>query len=131
MIICIDFDGTIVDHCFPEIGEPVPGAIQWMKRLNSYGAKLILYTMRSDSRRFPTALTEALEYLRENGVELYGVNENPTQLSWTDSPKVYGDVYVDDAALGCPLVLPKRFNRPCVDWGKVGPELERMWLSGK
>ena len=131
MIICIDFDGTIVDHCFPEIGKPVPGAIQWMKRLNSYGAKLILYTMRSDSNRFPAALSEAVHYLRENGVELYGVNENPTQFSWTDSPKVFGDVYVDDAALGCPLIFLKGFNRPCVDWGKVGPELERMWLSRK
>ncbi len=129
MIICIDFDGTIVDHCFPEIGEPVPQAIQWMKKLNTYGAKLILYTMRSDSIRFRTALSDAVEYLKKNGVRLYGVNENPTQRSWTDSPKVYADVYVDDAALGCPLIFPKGFNRPCVDWTKVGPELERMWLS--
>jgi len=25
MYICIDFDGTIVDHRFPEIGPPAPG----------------------------------------------------------------------------------------------------------
>jgi hypothetical protein len=129
MIICIDFDGTIVDHSFPEIGKPVPGAITWMKRLNSYGAKLILYTMRSDSKRFKTAMSDALDYLSNSGVELYGVNDNPEQHSWTDSPKVYADVYVDDAALGCPRIFPKGFNRPCVDWEKVGPELERMWLS--
>lgn len=131
MIICVDFDGTIVDHSFPGIGRPVPQAILWLKRLHSYGAKLILYTMRSDGGRYERALSDAVEYLRENGVELYGINENPTQSSWTESPKVYGDVYVDDAGFGCPLIFPKGFNRPCVDWAKVGPELERMWLAGK
>ncbi|MEE4241078.1 MAG: hypothetical protein V2I36_06405 [Desulfopila sp.] len=129
MIICVDFDGTIVDHRFPEIGAPVPGAIKWMKRLNKYGAKLILYTMRSDSALFTTALSEALEYLRKEGVELYGVNENPTQKSWTVSPKVNADVYVDDLAFGCPLIFPKGFARPCADWSEIGPELERMCLS--
>lgn len=130
MIICVDFDGTIVDHCFPEIGKPVPEAIKWLKRLNQHGAKLILYTMRSDSRIFKTALSDAVNYLESNGVELYAVNENPTQLSWTTSPKVNGDVYVDDAAFGCPLIFPEGFNRPCVDWKKVGPQLERMFLAG-
>jgi hypothetical protein len=129
MIICVDFDGTIVDHRFPEIGAPVPGAIKWLKKLNKYGAKLILFTMRSDSSLFKSALSEALEYLRKEGVELYGVNENPTQKSWTVSPKVNADVYVDDLAFGCPLIFPKGFNRPCVDWQEVGPELERMYLS--
>ena len=33
MYICIDFDGTIVDHKFPEIGQPVPGAIEWIKKM--------------------------------------------------------------------------------------------------
>ncbi len=32
MYICVDFDGTIVDHRFPEIGPPVPGALDWMKK---------------------------------------------------------------------------------------------------
>ena len=129
MIICVDFDGTIVDHNFPDIGKPVPNAIKWLKRLNQYGAKLILYTMRSDSSLFKTALSDARKYLQEAGVELYAVNENPTQGDWTTSPKVYGNVYVDDSAIGCPLIHPKGFTRPCVDWDEVGPELERMCLS--
>ncbi len=129
MVICVDFDGTIVDHQFPDIGEPVPGAIKWLKRLNSYGAKLILYTMRTDSRMFKTALSDAEKFLQDNGVELYAVNENPSQKEWTDSPKVYANVYVDDLAFGCPLIHPKGFKRPCVDWEEVGPELERMCLS--
>lgn len=129
MFICVDFDGTIVDHCFPEIGDPVPGAIKWMKRLNKYGARLILYTMRSDSKMFKTALTDARKYLQDNGVEIYAVNSNPTQKKWTTSPKVHANIYVDDLAFGCPLIHPKGFNRPCVDWEEIGPELEHICLS--
>lgn len=125
MIIGVDFDGTIVDHCFPEVGKPVPGAIKWLKRLNRYGAKLILFTMRSNSKVYTTALTDAVNFCRENSIELYAVNENPAQSEWTDSPKVYAHVYVDDAAFGCPLIQPRGFRRPCVDWEVVGPELER------
>ncbi len=129
MIICVDFDGTLVDHRFPHIGPSVPDAVKWLKRLHRCGADLILFTMRSDSSVFPTALADARKYLFEQGLEYMQVNENPAQLSWTTSPKIYGDVYVDDSAFGCPLIQPKGFQRPCVDWSKVGPELENRCLS--
>ena len=100
MYICVDFDGTIVDHRFPEIGKPVPEAIKWLKRIHQAGGKLILYTMRSDSERMGNLLSQAVEYLKSEGVELFGINNNPTQASWTSSPKVYGELYIDDAAFG-------------------------------
>jgi len=128
MYICVDFDGTLVDHRYPDIGEPVPGAINWLKRLYRHGARLILFTMRSDSAD-ATYLSDAVSYLEANGVKLYGINNNPDQLSWTDSPKAYGDVYIDDSAFGCPLFHPKGFARPCVDWKKIGPQLEHLVLS--
>jgi hypothetical protein len=31
MIIGIDFDGTIVEHEFPDIGAPVEHAFMWLK----------------------------------------------------------------------------------------------------
>lgn len=128
MYVCVDFDGTIVDHCFPEIGQPVPNAIKWLKRFNKYGANVILYTMRSDSQAYETALTDAVEYLKQNGVTLFDVNKNPSQDKWTTSPKVYAHVYIDDLAFGCPLIHPEGFSRPCVDWSKVGPQVEHMCL---
>ncbi len=73
--------------------------------------------MRSEER-----LIQAVEYLEENGIELYAVNENPTQHHWTKSPKIFCNLYIDDAALGCPLILPER-ARPYVDWGQVEIEL--------
>jgi len=127
MYICVDFDGTIVDHCYPEIGTEAPKALYWLKRLRDQGAKLILFTMRSDTAIGGSMLSDAVEFLTGNGIELYGVNINPDQRSWTESPKAYADIYVDDAAFGCPLIRPDGFTRPCVDWEKVGPALlERL-----
>ena len=118
MFICIDFDGTIVDHRYPDIGQPVPGALECMKDLIATGAKLILFTMRSDEQ-----LAQAVEYLESNGVTLFGVNTNPRQKTWTQSPKAYGQLYIDDAAFGCPLVSVPGFARPCVDWSEVRKHL--------
>lgn len=118
MYICVDFDGTVVDHRYPDVGEPVPHAIDYLKDWQGKGAKLILFTMRSGQE-----LEEAVQYLEGEGVELHGVNRNPDQDSWTESPKAYGHVYVDDAAFGCPKVHPLSFARPCVDWLKVGPAI--------
>ena len=121
MYICIDFDGTVVDHRFPEIGPPVPFALEWMRKFQEAGTKLILFTMRSDSGKSGDSLTSAVCYLEENGIKLFGVNRNPTQVHWTSSPRAYGQLYIDDAAFGCPLIHPDGFHRPCVDWEIVGP----------
>ena len=129
MYICVDFDGTIVDHNYPDIGKPVPGAIEWMKKWSRQGGKLILYTMRADSNAAGKVLTEARDYLREYHVQLFGVNNNPDQAEWSASPKVYGHIYVDDSAFGCPMIHPKGFKRPCVDWSRVGPEVEEILLG--
>jgi hypothetical protein len=126
MYICVDFDGTIVDHRFPEVGPPVPGALEWMSKFQAAGARLILFTMRSDGGRNGEALTAAVRYLKENGIQLYGINKNPTQVHWTSSPKAYGQLYIDDAAFGCPLIELDGFERPCVDWDIVGPGVMKM-----
>jgi hydroxymethylpyrimidine pyrophosphatase-like HAD family hydrolase len=113
-IIAVDFDGTIVTHDFPAIGSPVPMALESLIFLQKKGHKIILYTMRSDNY-----LRMAIKYLLDNGIEeLYGVNENPTQKEWTSSPKVYAHYYIDDAAVGCPIIVNKH-KRPYVDWEKI------------
>jgi len=124
MYICVDFDGTIVDHALPKIGKPVPHAIKWLKKFTEFDAKLILFTMRSDGYKFGDILSDAVNYLKENGIELYGVNENPSQNGWSNSPKPFAHIYIDDAAVGCPLIHPAGFIRPCVNWKKVGKYVE-------
>lgn len=121
MFVCIDFDGTVVKHAFPLIGEDI-GAWPWLKKAQDLGATFILFTMRSKLGAEGDYISEAVELFEKNGIKLFGVNENPTQKSWTTSPKAYAHMYVDDAALGVPLVRPWG-ERPYVDWEVVGPQL--------
>jgi hypothetical protein len=114
MIIAIDFDGTVVDHRYPEIGPPAPDAIETLHDLIKEGHQLILFTMRS-----AIPLGEAIIWFGVHGIKLWGIQYNPTQHSWSQSNKCYAELYIDDAAFGCPLIRPKGFKRPCVDWAKV------------
>jgi len=111
--ICIDFDGTMVEYKYPDLGEPVDGALETVKELIGAGHKIILHTMRAGDR-----LADAVDFLECNGITLYGVNENKSQKHWTESKKIFGNFYIDDAALGCPLVTPD-VGKPYVDWDKV------------
>ncbi len=51
------------------------------------------------------------------------VDENPAQREWTDSPKVFADLYIDDSALGCPIKFEDGIKRPFVNWVKVRQRL--------
>jgi hypothetical protein len=133
MIIGIDFDGTCVTHEFPKIGQDI-GAVPVLKWIVDHGHRLILFTMRSDVEN-PTSddydiekqggkyLSEAVQWFKDRGIPLYGINQNPSQHTWTHSPKPYCHIYIDDAALGVPLVYGKH-KRPYVDWEKVAELLE-------
>lgn len=111
MYIAVDFDGTCVTHDYPRVGKDI-GAVPVLKKLVDRGHQLILNTMRSGDE-----LADAIQWFIDNDIPLYGVNENPTQKSWTASPKVYANLYIDDAALGCPLIFDHALSiRPFVNW---------------
>jgi hydroxymethylpyrimidine pyrophosphatase-like HAD family hydrolase len=116
MIIAVDFDGTIVTHEYPEIGGDIPGALLTLREWIMKGHQIILWTMRSGEE-----LEAAVQYLEENDIELWGINENPDQIEsgWSTSNKQYAHKYVDDAAIGCPLIYPLSGARPYVDWQKI------------
>ena len=132
MIIAVDFDGTCVTHEFPEVGKDI-GAVPVLKELVKKGHKIILYTMRSHPDENNQARTlsggiisndilqDAIDWFKENEIPLWGINENPKQKEWTSSPKVYANIYIDDAALGTPLIYAKEgeLYRPYVDWNRM------------
>ena len=137
MEICIDFDGTCVTHEFPKVGKDI-GALPVLSKITDAGHNLILFTMRSDIEEVKSNdygihkqagkyLTDAVNWFKENDIKLYGININPSQTSWTKSPKAYGQLYIDDAALGCPLIYnPDISDRPFVDWVKVEEMLKTI-----
>ena len=106
MFIAIDFDGTIVKHRYPKIGEEIPFAIETLRQLTSEGHKLILWSVREGE-----LLDEAVEWCRERGLEFYAVNGNYAEEQSTHehfSRKLKADLFIDDRNLGG---LP--------DWGTI------------
>jgi len=95
--IAVDFDGTIVEHAYPEIGKEKLFAFQTLKEFNKMGANLILWTFRTGKE-----LNEAVEFCRKNGVEFYAVNKNYPEEVFDDtvSRKINADIYIDDKNAG-------------------------------
>lgn len=114
MIIAVDFDGTCVEHDYPDVGLDVEGAVETLRALTAKGHRLILFTMRSGAK-----LEAAERWFRDRKIELWAVNRNPEQREWTESTKVFADIYIDDSALGCPIMFIDGVRRPVIDWRKV------------
>lgn len=95
--IAVDFDGTIVDHMYPEIGKEKLFAFRTLKELEKRGARLILWTFRAGKE-----LDEAVEFCRKNGIEFYAVNKNyPEEIfDETVSRKIDVDIFIDDKNIG-------------------------------
>lgn len=120
--ILLDFDGTCVTHGYPKIGKDI-GAVPVLKELVNKGHNLILFTMRGSGKlsidRFGTdGLEDAVKWFENNDIKLYGIQTNPTQKHWTNSPKAHGDLIIDDTALGIPLINNPKLGK-YVNWTKV------------
>ena len=107
MTIAVDFDGTIVEHRYPEIGRELPFATQTLKMLMNDRHKLILWSVREGK-----LLEDAVEWCRKRGVEFYAVNKDYPEEDLTKSQnfsrKIKADVWIDDRNIGG---LP--------DWGTI------------
>lgn len=107
MVIGVDFDGTIVEDRYPEIGPEIPFATDTLKMLINERHRLILWTVREGRQ-----LEEALDWCRERGVEFYAVNREYPEETFNNnqhfSRKLKADVWIDDRNLGG---LP--------DWGTI------------
>ena len=119
-IIALDFDGTVVTHAYPEVGEDI-GAVAVLKELVAQEDKLILWTMRSG-----TLLEDAVAWFKKHDIPLWGINENPSQKEWTESPKLHADLLIDDSALGWPTCFLDGERRPAADWRRIREKLVRM-----
>ena len=108
MTIAVDFDGTIVEHKYPAIGQEIPFATETLKMLIKEHHRLILWSVREG-----TLLQEAVEWCRERGVEFWTVNKDYPEEEGTSnnnhfSRKIKADLFIDDRNIGG---LP--------DWGQI------------
>ena len=97
LIIAVDFDGTIVADAYPKIGKPMLFAFDTLKKLQSEGHRLILWTYRSEEK-----LEEAILFCKKNGIEFYAVNKNFPEEDYDekDSRKIHADLFIDDRNIG-------------------------------
>ncbi|HCX99160.1 MAG TPA: hydrolase [Bacteroidales bacterium] len=95
--VAVDFDGTVVENKFPDIGKPMLFAFETLKAMQQKGMLLILWTVRNGKE-----LDEAIEFCRANGVEFYAVNANypEEQFDAEVSRKIEADVFIDDRNIG-------------------------------
>ena len=97
LIIAIDFDGTIVEDAYPNIGKPMIFAFETMKKLQSEGHRLILWTYRNDKK-----LQEAVDFCKQQGLEFYAINKSYTEEEFDGniSRKINATFFVDDRNIG-------------------------------
>jgi hypothetical protein len=104
MIIAVDFDGTIVENRYPEIGHEQPFAVETLVRLQQEGQhQLILWTSREGD-----LLDEAVAWCRKHGLVFYAVNQSNPEEEEQEPRKLVADLFIDDRNLGG---LP--------DWGLI------------
>ena len=98
MIIAVDFDGTLHDGEYPNIGEPLKDAVTVMRQLHDEGHTLIIWSCRAGA-----AYDEMIRWLEGMEIPFDCVNEqDPDNMAayGNDTRKVYADVYIDDHNIG-------------------------------
>ena len=105
MIISTDFDGTLCEHKFPEIGKPYTEIINYLIQYKKEGHKIILWTCREGQK-----LQEAIQWCKEQGLEFDAINENVPERKNQDYAirKIYADIYLDDRNINPLDILKKR-----------------------
>lgn len=121
-VIAVDFDGTIVEHAYPEIGETMHYAFETLKALQAEGHRLILWTYRTGSY-----LDEAVEFCRQNGIEFYAANENfvgEMAEGGEYSRKLNAQIFIDDRNVGGFLGWLEIWNMLHPDGGSFSHQLK-------
>ena len=98
MIFAIDFDGTICENSYPEIGKEIPGAIDTIKKISEYRT-IILWTCRAGEE-----LKNAIDFCKSKGLVFDHINENTLRRIdeyGSDSRKISADFYIDDKSIFC------------------------------
>ena len=128
MKIYLDFDGTVVEHYFPEIGAENPHAIKVSARLQAAGHEVVLNTYRADIDM--QHVQEALDFIHsfdeiKKPIEKFLPKKLEPRSFDLDVAKESNQLYIDDIATGIPtrrnIVLE---HGMMVDWLELERKLE-------
>lgn len=109
LTIAVDFDGTIVEDQYPNIGKPKLFAFDTLRKLQENGHRLILWTYRNGK-----TLDDAVQFCKENGVQFYSINKSFPEEKFEPkySRKINADIFIDDRNIGGLL-----------EWGQIYQKL--------
>ena len=96
-IIAVDFDGTLCTNKWPEIGDPNLPLIEYLKKQQNLGNKVILWTCRTEN-----LLVDAIAWCASYGLYFNEVNRNVSEVINKmdgDSRKIFAHEYIDDRAV--------------------------------
>ena len=101
-VVAVDFDGTLCENVWPDIGAPnklLIDSLKEFKNVITKKVKIILWTCRSGQ-----LLKNAVTWCKAHGLEFDAVNKNVPEaiaMFGKDSRKIYADVYIDDKNVDC------------------------------
>ena len=116
MVIAVDFDGTIVEDAYPNIGRVREYAKEVINNLTDEGHFITIWTCRTGKH-----LLEAELFLLGEDIRYHKINQHHPKdlLKYGDfGPKIGADVYIDDKCVaGLPswpeiYQIIKRKNNP-------------------
>lgn len=114
-VIAVDFDGTIVQHRYPEIGDTIDGALEGLSQLAMDGHYIVIWTCRVGKE-----LLDVKNWLDSNGVIYDSINRNAGCVNFPTGPKIYYDILIDDRAWDC-----------VIDWTKIVKDVRKKYEAEK
>lgn len=97
-IVAIDFDGTIADNEYPEIGELKDGVKEFMELIKNKGWRITIWTCRQETHKVE-------KFLNKHNLPYDGINENILtqeeldEYGFVDTRKIGADFYIDDKSI--------------------------------
>ncbi len=114
MIIAVDFDGTIVENAYPEVGKPMKNAVKALRYFKEQKHTIIINSCRAGDY-----LDDMTHYLLYNDIPFDFINENDpkrTSQYGSDTRKISADIYIDDKNIFC----------HSIDWDEIMREVDRI-----
>jgi len=103
LIVAVDFDGTILQSEYPNVGEPIPYAVQSLNKMIDVGIRIVIWTCRSD-------ILPVIDFLDAHNIEVDAINSNNAltqkeweKFNWKNSRKIGADVYIEDRGFINPI----------------------------
>lgn len=132
--IILDFDGTVVEHKYPEMGVPVPHALRVVERLQKAGHKIVLSTYRANLNN--GSLQQAIDYIHNNPDHKIVLDEilqekhhiyeyAPDTWNKKDPDQI---ICIDDSGYDHPLIAATSHKGMMINWKQFEMDFEKMGL---